>query len=160
MNDMNVFIQTLRTESTANNAKRRERDFENRKLKDEQITSSMNELEQMISENMEQKMKESASLGHFQTVLYSFDTSTMFNDFKSIFLIRGPLVRKNAKRIVNNNNNEAFFMNKGIKPMLVRFREKLSPMHVYVRYNRIEKCHELLASWRDYEDNMNVVREN
>ena len=151
MNDMNTFIHTLRTESLENKERRREREMENRKMKDDHIREAMDNLEDYISNDMESKMKDAASFGHFQAVIYMFDTSSMLNNFKTIFLMRGPLIRNRNTKPVNHNNNELFFVNKGIKPMLTRFKEKLTPMHVYIRYNKIEKRHELIASWKDYE---------
>lgn len=151
MNDMNIFIQTLRTESLGNKEKRREREFENRKVKDEQIREAMDNLESYITNDMETKMKGAASLGHFQAVLYSFDTSTVQNEYKTIFLIRGPVIRNRNTKQTTNNNNELFFVNKGIQPMLTRLKERLAPMHVYIRYNKLEKRHELIASWKEYD---------
>ena len=148
---MNIFIQTLRTESLKNKEQRREREIEYRRTKDDQIREAMDSLEMSVMSEMEATMTNAASLGHFQAVLLTFNTTDVHNDIKTIFLMRGPLIRNKNSKPPSHNNNESYFVNKGIQPMLSRFQDKLAPMYVYIRYNKMDKRHELIASWKEYE---------
>jgi hypothetical protein len=138
--------QELRTNTFSNIDNRRAKQEDERRRHDEHLSDVLNRLEGTIMYNCYEKMRQASMEGHFYATLYSFTNQDMFDDFKTVFLMKGPYRSQFSHGLI-------YFEQKNIVPILTRLKNVLDPIDVYIKYDRMTKTHHVMASWKTAAEN-------
>lgn len=112
----------------------RQRQYEN-------LASVMSRFEAMIMSNSREKMLEASKYGHFYATLYGFNNTDLFEEFRIVFLLKGPYRSQHACGI-------SYFEQKGLIPLITRLQNTFNPIDIYMKYDRQTKTHHIMASWK------------
>jgi predicted AlkP superfamily pyrophosphatase or phosphodiesterase len=137
---METLLQELRTKSLASYEKNMsERQVAN-KQRDERMKDAIEKIYEEIVSTSTEKMKTASENGNFGTVLFECTNDDKYDEeFKYVFLLKGP---------VRWNKEVPFFESKGTEPLLVKLKKYLNPIHVHMKYDRVQKMHKVIASWK------------
>lgn len=142
MNDLYSFIAELRNNTESNMDTRKAREYSERQLSDKKIEDCIAKLTEEIMERCEERMLAASKEGHYYATLYEFTNQCVYQDYKTVFLIKGPVRSRGFDGL-------AFFEQKGIEPLLQRLSKRLSPMGVFVKYDRNKRAYLLIATWKN-----------
>lgn len=132
----------LRNNTLSNLDHRRAKQEEERRRQDERLTAVLDRLETVIMSSGYDKMRQASLEGHFYATLYSFTNQDVFEDFKTVFLVKGPY-----------KNGLEYFESRGIVPLMARIHNVLKPIDVYLKYDRHTRTHHLMVSWKNMMEN-------
>lgn len=142
MEDIQSFIQELQDNTLSNIDIRKQREENKRKEQYKKLEECISTLEQNIKQNCKELMKQSSDEGHYYATLLQFTNQDTLDDYKTVFLVKGPL---NGTRA---SGGLAYFERRGIVPLLQRIAEHLSPLPVFIKYDRHRKTHSIIVSWK------------
>lgn len=142
MNDMNSFITELRKNTESNIDTRKAREDADRQLSDKMLEECIANLTEDIMKTCEERMLTASKEGHYYATLYEFTNQCVYQDYKTVFLVKGPIRSRGFDGL-------AFFEHKGIEPLLQRLSKRLSPMGVFVKYDRNKRAYLLIATWKN-----------
>lgn len=147
MDNMENFVKNLQTVSLANQQKRKDFENEERRKKDDNLREHLNKLESEIKATMADKMNKASEEGLFEACLLTFDSKTQFDDYKTIFLVKGPLMRtmRDAYPQVPHVNT-GFFQQRDIVPLMDRLKD-YTGLYVFLKYHRDTKSYSLNITW-------------
>ena len=111
--------------------------------KDIKLKITLNNLENDIVKDFENKVKEASSNGYDFVNIYGYDNKDTFEEMKLNFLLKGPLMDRRGE-----GNRYDFFYNKEIIPVMERIKTKLSPFNIYLRFDRSQRKNFITASWK------------
>lgn len=131
------FYNELRANTFSNIDNRRVKQEEERQRHSEYLNSVLSNFEEMLLSSIREKMLDASRNGHFYATIYTFTNMDMFEDFNTVFLLKGPY-----------RSGNLFFEQQGIVPLITRLRTKFDPIDIYMNYDRGTKTHRLMASWK------------
>jgi hypothetical protein len=129
------FYNELYANTLSNIDTRRAKQEEERRYQYQDLESVISRFEDTIMYNCRDKMFDASQNGHFYATLYSFTNMDMFDNYKIVFLLKGPY-------------RSTFFDELGVVPLLTRLRTTFDPIDIYLSYNRMTRTHHLMASWK------------
>lgn len=145
MSTENSLFDELRMNTQANVEMRRNRqEIEKRQL-DEKMSTTLDRLTEEIENGCVGKMIAASNDGHYYATLLSFTNQDMFDDYKTVFLIKGPFRGKNVYGLL-------YYEQKGMISVMKRLNDKYSPIEFFTKYDRSTKTHHVLASWKGNEE--------
>lgn len=109
---------------------------------DKRLSVAVDKLYEEIASTCVEKMKAASCNGHFYATLFSFTNHDMFEKFKTVFLIKGPLRKHYVDSLM-------YFENMNIVPILHRLRNLYEPIHIYMKYDRMNSVHHIMATWKN-----------
>lgn len=132
----------LRTNTMSNIESRKAKQEADKQKYDLRLSEALDKLNDVIIDTCVDKMRTASQEGHFYATLYSFTNHDIFEEFKTVFLIKGPFRSKYTYGI-------AYFEQRNITPILTRLREKYSPVDIYMKYDRLQHTHHIMATWKN-----------
>jgi hypothetical protein len=142
MNNIDSFINQLRINTENNIDVRKAREDTERQLHDKNMDDCIQRLADEIMSGCEQRMLEASNEGHYYATLYEFTNNDTYDDYKTVFLMKGPIRSRGYDGL-------AFFEHKGIEPLIQRLSTRLSPMGVFIKYDRNKRAYLLIVSWKN-----------
>jgi type IV secretory pathway VirB4 component len=142
MNDIYSFVNELRNNTESNMDNRKAREEHERQLNDKKLDDCIAKLTDSIMEQCEERMVAASKDGHYYATLYEFTNQCMYEDYKTVFLVKGPIRSRGYDGL-------AFFEHRGIEPLLQRLSKRLTPMGVFVKYDRNKRAYLLIATWKN-----------
>lgn len=147
MENIDSFISELRTNTEDNIDLRKSREETERLRNDNRLNECIEKLTNDIMIDSEKKMMDASKQGHYYATLYEFtnnDVYDPFNDggYKTVFLMKGPIRARGYDGL-------AFFEHRGIEPLLKRISKRVSPMGVFIKYDRNKRAYLLIVSWKN-----------
>lgn len=141
MNDINSFIIELRNNTEFNLDTRKAREDAERQCNDKKLEECIAKLTDDIMEHCEERMLTASNDGHYYATLYEFTNQCVYQDYKTVFLVKGPVRSRGFDGL-------AFFEQKGIEPLIQRLSKRLSPMGLFVKYDRNKRVYLILVTWK------------
>lgn len=141
-NNITSLYTELRTNTMSNIETRKAKQEADKQQHDLRLSEVIDKLTETITETCVEKMMTASQEGHFYATLFSFTNQDMFEDFKTVFLIKGPFRSKYTYGL-------AYFEQRNITPILTRLREKYSPVEIYMKYDRVSRTHHIMATWKN-----------
>lgn len=138
---MTSLYDELRSNTMSNMDSRRAKQEQEKQQHDAHLSEVVDKLYQQIADTCVERMITASHEGHFYATLFSFTNQDMFEDFKTVFLIRGPFRSKYTYGL-------AYFEQRNIVPVISRLREKYAPVEIYMKYDRSNRTHHLMATWK------------
>ena len=138
-NLMNEMIENTRQ----NLDERLKKNEELRQQKDAKLKETLAKLETEIMTDFENKVREASNNGYDNTTIYRFDSKHIFEEYKTSFLLKGPLLDRR-----NEGTGLDFFYNKEIVPVMERLKNQVKPFIIYLRYDRYKKENMIIVSWK------------
>lgn len=142
MNNIDSFVNQLRNNTENNIDLRKAREETERRQHDKKMDECIQRLTDEIMLGCETCMLKASQEGHYYATLYEFTNNDMYDDYKTVFLMKGPIRSRGYDGL-------AFFEHKGIEPLLQRLSKRLSPMGVFIKYDRNKRAYLLIASWKN-----------
>lgn len=143
MTDNQELISKLREKTELNMQIRKNKETETKTAKNERMKAAMDKITEDILSTCVETMHKSSEEGYYYATLFKYNNSDMLNDFKIVFLVKGPInYNKKAK------NGVDFFEEQGIEPIINRLNSHLSPMYCFHKYDRVQKEHSIICSWK------------
>ena len=139
---MSTLYTELRTNTMSNMETRRAKQEHDKLEHDRRLSTTLDKLYGEITESCVDKMKAASHDGHFYATLYSFTNQDIFDEFKTVFLIKGPFRSKYTYGL-------AYFEQRNIVPILTRLREEYGPIEIYMKYDRNNRVHHIMATWKN-----------
>lgn len=139
---MSSLYTELRTNTMSNMETRRAKQEKDKQEHDNRLSSVLDKLYEEITSSCVEKMKAASHEGHFYATLFSFTNQDVFEEFKTVFLIKGPFRSKYTYGL-------AYFEQRNIVPILNRLREDYGPIEIYMKYDRINRTHHIMATWKN-----------
>lgn len=140
-----VLFEELRTLTQLNIENRRTRQEFEKKQNDEKLAYALDRLSIEIEIDCVDKMREASNAGHYYATLYSFTNQDYFDDYRTVFLIKGPFRGKSTYGLL-------YYEQKGMIPIMRRLEMKYGPIGFFTKYDRNTKTHHLLASWKGVDN--------
>ena len=144
--DNNALFEELRTNTQSNIMNRRIRQELEKQQHDERLAYALDCLTTDIESECVEKMKAASNEGHYYATLYSFTNNDIFDNYKTVFLLKGPFRGKNVYGLL-------FYEQKGLVPIITRLNTKYAPIEFFMKYDRNTKTHHILASWKGVDIN-------
>ena len=147
MENIDLFISELRHNTEDNIDSRKSREENERQKHDKNLNEHIERLVEDIMKNGQEKMFEASKQGHYYATLYEFTNNDVYDPFdeggyKTVFLMKGPIRARGYDGL-------AYFEHKGIEPLLQRVSKRVSPMGVFIKYDRIKRAYMLIVSWKN-----------
>jgi len=133
----NTFIREL-YETSETNFKLRKVFRQERELNDTLLGECISKLTDEIINGCKERMRAASLEGKYQATLYEFTNQDMYEDYKTIFLMKGPIP-----------GCLAYFEHKGIPPILQSVCTYLSPLPVFIKYDHHHRSYLVIVSWKN-----------
>lgn len=139
---MEEFYLKLKLQTDSNSEKRVNELLKKQKEMDDALESSIEEFRKEILDDYERKMDESSKEGLNHCILYTYNVDELIGDYhKKNFLLRGPVYD------IGNGNGTSYFDRKGVKCLMDRLKETLSPFRITMKFNRKKQTNTLIVHW-------------
>lgn len=147
MENIDSFISELRKNTENNIDTRKSREETERQHNYNMLNECIEKLTNDILLESENKMLDASKQGHYYATLYEFTNNDVYDPFddggyKTVFLMKGPIRARGYDGL-------AYFEHRGIEPILKRISNKVSPMGVFIKYDRNKHAYILLVSWKN-----------
>lgn len=142
-NNMSLYKQ-LRTNTMSNIETRKAKQDADKQEYDIRLSRTLDKLTETITETCVEKMMTASQEGHFYATLYSFTNQDLFNEFKTVFLIKGPFRSKYTHCL-----GLVYFEQRHMTPILTRLYEEYAPVEIYMKYDRLSRTHHIMATWKN-----------
>lgn len=147
MENIESFIDALRNNTEDNMDSRKSREEDERKKHDKKLNDYIEKLTDDIMTDSADKMIDASKNGHYYATLYEFTNNDVYDPFdeggyKTVFLMKGPIRARGYDGL-------AYFEHKGIEPLLQRVSKRVSPMGVFIKYDRNKRAYMLIVSWKN-----------
>lgn len=139
---MDKLFNDFQQNTEKNLQNRIDRENESKKTNDKLILDVITNLFNHIIENSLEIMRQSSMDGYYSCSLYEYTHTDIFEQYPTIFLVKGP------KQCVSFNSIFNYFDNKGIKPLLLQLQEYFYPFKCFIRYNRSTSKYNIIVSWK------------
>lgn len=131
----------LQRVSLENYIKRNETRKEMSIERDKRLAVAVEELCNFIKSNAKEKMIQASERGYFSCRIFECASDEKFNDeYRTVFLLRGPT------RWIHP---VSFMEMKKIKTVDQCLSDCFNPVEISIGYNRTNKTHYVLASWKN-----------
>lgn len=144
--DTLVLFEELRANTLMNMENRHNRQELEKRQHDERLACALDRLTTEIETDCVEKMKQASHEGHYYATLYSFTNHDIFDEYKTVFLLKGPFRGKSVYGLL-------YYEQKGMVPIMKRLDMKYRPIEFFTKYDRNTKTHHLLASWKGVDKN-------
>lgn len=144
--DTLILFEELRSNTQLNIDNRRTRQELEKRQHDEKLAYALDRLTTEIETDCVEKMKAASNEGHYYATLCSFTNQDIFDDYKTVFLLKGPFRGKSVYGLM-------YYEQKGMIPIMKRLDMKYRPIEFFTKYDRNTKTHHLLASWKGVVEN-------
>lgn len=149
MENMDSFIHALRTNTENNIEMRKSREETKRVTNDKKLDAAIEKLTNDILETCQEHMLAASNEGHYYATLYEFTNQDVYDPFedggyKTIFLMKGSNYPGRG-----GYDGLAYFEHRGINPLMKRLSTKLSPMGLFIKYDRTKRAYLLIVSWKN-----------
>tara|TARA_Y100000389_G_scaffold134961_1_gene132474 strand:+ start:21546 stop:22013 length:468 start_codon:yes stop_codon:yes gene_type:complete len=142
------YINKLRENTASNMIKKREKKMKEEEQRKMLLNESMNNIEQFIIRECKDRMMNASNYGHFYTDILEFTNFDMFDEnFKFVYLIKGPVKSSMRNRINNTPSGLDHFREMGVVPVMDTLHTLMEPIKFSVRYNRLSRSHTIVANW-------------
>jgi hypothetical protein len=137
---MESLLETLQKNSLASFERNTQEKQKLQHERDERLKTAIDEVFETMKTGIHDKLLSASLNGNFGCVIFeSTGTETYNDEFKYIYLLKGPL---------KWNGPKTFFETKGIESLLTKLKQHLHPIHVHLKYDQRSKKHLVIASWK------------
>ena len=135
------FLEELRKSTVEHVATKREERAEALKKRNEELSQVLDHLYDVIVADLETHMMNASKEGHYFTSVYEFTVNDIFENNRTVFLLKGP------KRQYNRYSGLQFFENRNIDSVMKRLNETYNPVVFYFMYDKTSRVHKVIANW-------------
>ena len=139
---MENFYTDVIENTKSNLHKKKEKEQQKSKEMDDNLESAIELLYNEVLESFKSKVETASNDGLNTCCIYTYNIDELVGEYhKKNFLFRGPVYD------IGNGKFNNYFVNKGVKSLMTRLKEHISPFKIILKYNRTKRENNVHIVW-------------
>ena len=139
---MDTFYKNVKESTKENLYKKIEKEQQKSREMDDNLESAIESLYTEVLESFNSHVETASNEGLNSCCIYTYNVDELIGEYhKKNFIFRGPVYD------IGNGNFNQYFENKGVKSLMTRLKEHLSPFRIMLKYNRTKRENSVYIMW-------------